>query len=75
MNFLTNSSISFTLENIGPSKSYDFYVTVGKNMGEWLLSNKYCPGSIFLDKNEIRSFEFECIDLNFIFSKFSLVVN
>mgnify|MGYP001235981202 CR=1 FL=1 len=75
MSFINNRSITFTLENIGPSKNYDFYVAVGNNIGERLLSDKYCPGTISLGKNETKSFEYECPDLNFTFSKYSLIVN
>ena len=75
MSFINNRSISFTLENIGPSKNYDFYVAVGNNIADRLLSDKYCPGTISLGKNEIKTFEFECPDLNFTFSKYSLIVN
>ena len=74
MNFINNRSINFTLENIGPSKNYEFYVAVGNNIADRLLSDKYCPGTISLDRNETRSFEFECPDLNFTFSKYSLIV-
>ena len=77
MNFsiISDRSISFTAKNSGLKHTYNYYVKAGDETLDRVFGPKYCEGTFVMERNEERQIKAECPDLNFTFTKYSIVVD
>tara|TARA_B100000959_G_C14669551_1_gene495865 strand:+ start:147 stop:587 length:441 start_codon:yes stop_codon:yes gene_type:complete len=73
-NIISDRSISFTAKNSGRKHTYNYYVNAGDEILDRVFSPKYCEGTFVMEKNEERQIKAKCPDLNFTFTKYSIVV-
>jgi hypothetical protein len=71
---ISDRKISFTAKNSGPKNTYKYYVKIGDEFWNRFFSPNYCEGTFSMNKDEERIVEIECRDLNFTFTKYSVVI-
>ena len=73
-NFFTNPTLSFRVKNLGPDYKFSYYVSVGDNVSERFISDRFCSGVFEIKENAEKSIVNNCSDLNIEFKRYSLSV-